>query len=171
MESVTPSQQLQGLVVNCGIELFQAYDIDVSAAPHYQLPENESVLSGIIGFSGDSLQGTLVLCASQTLLESSAFGNTSAEDWIGELANQLLGRIKNQLLGFGITIYLSTPVMMRGENLDPSYRHPGVKPIYLCGSSDGAVIWFDFEPSEGVELVPVNGTDAPSQKEGELLLF
>lgn len=39
-------------------------------------------------------------------------------DWVGEMTNQLLGRIKNKLLGHGLELLLSTPTVVYGCAVD-----------------------------------------------------
>ena len=164
--------KLRSIVGECCVELFEAYDVALTPQPDEQVvPLDELVLSGIIGFTGDKLQGSLVLCATRSLLESPNFANSCSNDWIAELSNQLLGRIKNRLLSFGITIYLSTPITMRGHDLKPSTSHPGSEPLHLRGLTEGAVVWFDVDPPEDLELIPISSAEPPSHAEGELLLF
>ena len=172
MGTSSPQVTLQSLVVDCTVDLFEAYDIALRPERTEAPPDfDELVLAGIIGFTGDALQGTLVLCGNQALLDAPAFAHSSSEDWLGELANQLLGRIKNQLLGYGVTINLSTPVTMRGSQLDPRPRHDGVEPIHFRGEKEGAVAWFDVEGAADLKLVPSAHDDAATHVEGEMLLF
>ncbi len=162
---------LRSLMIECCIELFDAYDVLLTPETGPTSRDHELVVSGIIGFSGEQLQGTLVLCATQALLDSPMFRDASSEDWIGELANQLLGRIKNRLLSYGITIFLSTPVTMRGSQLDPAPRHDDIEPLHLRGQAEGAVVWFDVEPNDNIELQPIGNAETPAQREGDILLF
>ena len=165
------SPTLPGIVTQCSIELFDAYEISLEPQlGDKAIPRDELVLGGIIGFTGETLQGTIVICATQPLLDSPPFANSSSQDWIGELANQLLGRIKNQLLKYGITIYLSTPVTMKGQNLNPEPCNK-VAPLWLRGEAESVVVWFDVEHEGPLTLVPVASDEAPTQSEGELLLF
>ncbi len=81
--------------------------------------------AAFIGFAGAQLKGTLVIVAPMTMLrEASALTQPSQprsdndlEDWLGEMANQLLGSIKGYLLPFGHSFQLSTPSTLRGVYL------------------------------------------------------
>ncbi|MCG8670814.1 MAG: hypothetical protein MI867_15495 [Pseudomonadales bacterium] len=51
---------------------------------------------------------------------------TTLEDWISELSNQLIGKLKNRLLNYGITLQLGLPAAYFGdelENLMPNHGH------------------------------------------------
>jgi hypothetical protein len=79
----------------------------------------------LISFTGRQVRGTLVLDASRELLARSyALAVPGVEpdeadlaDWSAELANLLLGQIKCKLQSLGMTIQLSTPVVVEGEDL------------------------------------------------------
>lgn len=173
MSSGHGPETISNIIADCCIELFEAYDVSISRKPNVPIEHQELVLGGIIGFTGDQMKGTLMLCATAGLLDAPKFGESSAQDWIGELANQLLGRVKNRLLSYGLVIHLSTPVTMQGHQLHPEPCHEEVEPLFLVTSSGeaGAVVWFDVEPPTTQELVPVISPEAQSQCEGELLLF
>jgi CheY-specific phosphatase CheX len=86
----------------------------------------------IIGFSGVKIKGTLLLAATKELLDyshpSKAMGMDVGEedyaDWIGEISNQVVGRLKNSLLKFGVNAALTTPTVIKGEGIN-SYNLKG----------------------------------------------
>ncbi len=175
MNSPQPDQSKQTLndvIAECTTALFEAYGVPMTVEATGALPEiDELVVSGTIGFTGEDMRGTLVLCANSQLLDSPAFRDSTSRAWIGELANQLLGRVKNRLLPFGVTIHLSTPMTMHGHNLQPEPNSPESPSFSLVGASERAVVWFDLETSKTLSLVPQPNADAPTQAEGDLLLF
>ncbi len=69
----------------------------------------------IIGLGG-KLRGSLVLSVPNAVLAQShpTGGKDENEltDWLAELTNLILGRIKRELLAYGITTELSTPVLI-----------------------------------------------------------
>jgi hypothetical protein len=77
------------------------------------------LFSGVMGFVGDSVRGTCLLAAPEGTIRAAAPHAAAARDWIGELANQLVGRLKAKLMARGGTIALSTPVVLRGVKLSP----------------------------------------------------
>ena len=87
----------------------------------------------------------------------------------------MLGRIKNRLLAYGVTIYLSTPVTVRGLEFSPGPRTMTTSSPCICVRDDSrgaaAVVWFDVEQGDNIELVYKPEAEAEIQSEGELLLF
>jgi CheY-specific phosphatase CheX len=114
---------LDRYVGRCLPELFGSYAADhtpvaiaPSASPTY-------TQAGIVGFVGD-LSGTLLLGSSPKVIHSVHPLRSATEvtermqlDWIGELANQLVGRLKTRLKAHGIEIRLSAPISLAGERM------------------------------------------------------
>lgn len=81
---------------------------------------------GLIGFGGSQMKGMLVIQCSPLFLKKShpsvAMGipvlDADLDDWLGEIANQVLGRLKNLLLAFEVKLELSTPSVISGESLN-----------------------------------------------------
>src|SRR4030095_1473049 len=99
-------------------ELFSRYGVAVHRATEDDQPVSpDFLLCSVIGFTGRDVRGTLVLALTEELSGSSnpiAGAHASARsdratqrDWVGELSNQLLGRIKIELLKCGVEIYLN----------------------------------------------------------------
>ena len=74
----------------------------------------------VIGFGGETLRGTLVLDLPAAVLTRTHPRHSQVEadleDWAGELANLLLGRIKARLLPYDAVIQLSTPLVVSGRS-------------------------------------------------------
>lgn len=114
--------------------------------------EAELLFCGVVGFSGDQMRGTLLLATSREPLgRTSPSTDASLREWIAELANQLLGRIKNKLFAHGVTLHLSTPIVLRGQHIAPVTRAELVPYAFTC---DGGLVcvWFDAETNEGLDL-------------------
>ena len=82
--------------------------------------DGNNELVTVIGYSGDELRGALGLSVSNELLESlhiAMLGQPGTQrqhvDLLGELSNQLLGRIKTILGRYALTITITTPVTAR----------------------------------------------------------
>ena len=94
-------------------------------------------------------------------------------DWACELVNQTVGRLRNRLLGFGVSLAFSVPqsALARELRLSSSF-HPSRRPISM--SIDGMVLeaWLELEISPNFRL-----PDAPSSdkgvalEEGSVVLF
>jgi CheY-specific phosphatase CheX len=131
-------------------------------------------ITAIIGFAGPRMAGSLAFCTSHECLKNLArLGNTEmGEDWLGELSNQLLGRVKRRLAPHGAVFALSTPVVISGDRLKVSAGPQG-GPAFgaRLESNLGRVeIWLDAEFRDGFSL-----SDQPKDDgtlvEGEALLF
>src|SRR5262249_60168914 len=65
-------------------------------------------------------------------------------DWVGELSNQPLGRIKIELLKRGVEIYLTLPAVLLGQHLAPLPRAQ-LKPLKFTLSHGAAAVWIELE--------------------------
>jgi hypothetical protein len=162
-------QTLENLLVECASALFSAYNRPLTYGGATTSGSETFVLSGVIGFAGSDMRGTLLLAMTSGLLEDLSPSSASMRDWIAELSNQLLGRIKNQLLRYRTEIYATTPSVLRGELLTPLPR--SALPGHRFESPLGAAcIWLDAEIRDGFSLgTPIAGDVAPA--EGESLFF
>ncbi|HEX3855033.1 MAG TPA: hypothetical protein VHW01_28920 [Polyangiaceae bacterium] len=86
------------------------------------------------------------------------------------LENQLLGRVKNQMLARGVEISPSTPIALRGEHLSPVLRQRLVAELF---TAEGGIVCvrMDCEFDEGFELAEETAGEAAPMSEGEPLLF
>jgi hypothetical protein len=118
---------------------------------------------------GAQALGTATLSGWRFVINPEGFG--SPRDWVCELANQLMGRVKNRLLGLGVEILLATPAGLTGENLSPA---PGkLRAPQVFAAADGfVVVWIDCECAEGFELhtTPSSNFEV-AIPEGESVLF
>jgi hypothetical protein len=145
-------QQLDQLVAENCLRLFADYQLDIRAeAPAKAVVAERFLLCGIIGFTAKHMRGALVLATTQEPLERTNPAGASHRDWICELSNQLLGRVKNQMLGRGVEIFASTPIALRGEHLSPVLQQRLVAELF---TADGGIVcvWMDCEFEPGFEL-------------------
>lgn len=161
------SSCLADVVQQSCIALFSHYRVEI--APSVRQPSQEVALCGIIGFTGDDLKGSLMLACSREPLELARDGgDVTMRDWLAELTNQLLGRVKNRLLAFGTVIHCSTPVVLGGERIAPIASQP----LGHLFTADGGVVsvWFDTVVRPDFTLSPrADAVELPS--EGDALMF
>ena len=135
-------------------------------------------LVSVIGFSGDAVRGALGIVAPAATV-TAVHPDTAAglevteaglEDWIGELANQLLGRFKVELLQRGVTLWMSTPLVLRGVSVRVVTGTDRVRRYNMKIGGGGVTFWLDFRAAPGIELAEVE--PAPVlHGPGEMLLF
>jgi len=161
------------LVESC-VKLFGAYDVSLEQAANSFTDTDSQIasLAGVIGFTGDDVRGTIVLSIGEDLVVSASDPSVDRRDWVAELANQLLGRFKNQLLAYGVDLSMSTPITIRGLQLELAAPGKDGTWHYDFESTDGAVrVWFDTETDEGFEVSAQRDEEAACHEEGALLFF
>ncbi len=161
---------LQDLLIQCAAALFADYNRPLTYTGTRSSESQHFVLSGVIGFAGRDMRGTLLLALTSELLEELSPSTAFMRDWIAELSNQLLGRFKNQLLRYGTEIYGTTPSVLRGELLTP--LQPRCAPAGHCFESarGRACVWLDTEIREGFAL-PEPSAEAVAEAEGGAIFF
>lgn len=169
MTAKTNQEIVDSVVVDATQDLFAAYDVKVAKQAHRGAHMADDVLyAGVIGFTGP-LRGTLVLAPTRTLLERSRQGSPfEYRDWAGELANQLLGRIKNRLRGHGAEIHATTPVVLKGHYF-ASFPKVDLSLHCFAAAPGNVSVWFDAELADGLTLL---ARDVQTGlREGEAILF
>jgi CheY-specific phosphatase CheX len=172
----TNAQLLSAIVEEVTPQLFEAYGASVQHVEGGPRPNlaNLPDLCGVLGFVGDHLQGTVTLASSTAVLQEvmkSVPGVDSATDWLAELTNQLLGRIKSRLLRYGAPVMSSTPVVVSGQELRVEMGDHHVNCFHTFSGSAGLLhVWLGAEIAEGVVLRENEGVESPPN-EGDLLLF
>lgn len=137
----------------------------------------ELTIASMIGFSGEGVVGALGLATSEDALARlyqrcwAREGDDGAySDWLRELSNQILGRVKGLLLARGLTVHLALPQSIRGMKLVPNGRRgPMVSWTVMCGEDGALLVWLDLDRTDGLAL----GRDAPveARPAGDVLIF
>jgi CheY-specific phosphatase CheX len=163
------------IVTSCARELFALHDTQLTAAAEVHEPHDYVT---VIGFYGESMRGALGLGIDRRIvvrmLEQYADVThfpVGAEDFVGEAANQLLGRVKNRLLRYGVEFGIALPMVLRGIEVQLAKSASEVWP-YRFSTSEGAItVWFDARIEAGLVLEHVEGSDDIVAREGELTMF
>lgn len=158
---------MRELTKNCSVELFETYGVSLEFCPDHLDPAIE--LAGIIGFTRDHMRGAMIVGTTSSVLEKSqaATRNSSRRDWSAELANQLLGRVKNRMVARGVDLQMTTPLAVRGQAL--TIDEEGQMEAFDFEGPDGNVrVWLDLELSGEVE---VRATEEKIASEGDMMLF
>lgn len=171
MEKADTQALLQTYITQSALALLR----DLGAAfeltePTEWLPE----ITAVLGIAGPSVAGSIALSTSeQCLLRLAELGSsTMPEDWLGELANQLVGRFKRRISPHGASFSLGTPTVIIGERLRMAVGVARKRSIVVrLQSSIGRIeIWLEFELRDGCELSAEPKED-DALIEGEALLF
>ncbi|HEX6274670.1 MAG TPA: chemotaxis protein CheX [Polyangiaceae bacterium] len=132
-----------------------------------------------IGFTSPKLRGALVLISTRELVARSLpvelEGGTSEEqisDWMGELANQLLGRLKNKLLALGVALEMSTPTVIWGLELASKETRSRLRRRFTFRHEDQPLsVFIDAVAAPDFEFTASDTAQGAGVLEGELQLF
>lgn len=164
---------IDALVLGALVDLFEAYGVAVAPSPpvaELQPPQVPELSAGIVFSRPGAASGYLTLSAPDSLVRLTR-GGVSADlraDWVRELANQLMGRIKNRLLHFGARVELGAPVTVDGEQVALQLRSSSTG-VYVGRAPQGEVVVTLQGMPEESELSYVGAGSQAS--EGDVLLF
>lgn len=158
-------------------ELFAAYGVACSREDTLE-PVGGLEMGSIVGFTGAGVRGGLAFVAPAALVakllpvpRQDANAELQLRDWSAEIANQLVGRLKNKLSAHAIDFDVGTPVCFRGSSIRLSFlpECDGVTLAFRTGDAPVRV-YLDcalLEPPQPVARA------APLRivPEGEVLLF
>jgi hypothetical protein len=152
LENERTNARVAELAAESCVALWRDYAIELTPTS-YDADEagEDPMLFGAIGFVGESLRATCLLGAHQRLLQASGRSANHPRDWIAELSNQLMGRIKMRLLGCGISVKLTTPLALSGIKLRPLPRL-APSPVAFGSRFGPVVMWLELESERGFIL-------------------
>lgn len=153
------------------LSLFSDYSLPLqAAAPSEQGLQTELLFCSVIGFSSEKVRGTLVLATTREPLgRTTPVQGGELREWVAELSNQLLGRVKRQLMDRGVELALSTPIVLRGERLAPMPSKEAPPLVFVC--EGGCVcVWMDAVIAPDLDLSQIQASD-PGMGEGDAMLF
>ncbi len=165
---------LADVVRQATTSLFAAYGVDLQTPPHAPSASASGPrrsMGAMVGFVGPDARGAVVLIVPEPVLRRSSRTSYNARDWAGELVNQLLGRIKNRLLDYGVHFHSLTPAVACGEVFSDFAVTDGQPYPLTLHCLDGDVrVWFDGDlPS--LKLVATCDVDLARPCEGDIVLF
>jgi hypothetical protein len=142
------------LAAQSWIELMAAYGVELTTSDtRWDERAEEVKLFGVIGFSGKGVRATCLIGAEHSLVEASCRVSSRPRDWIAELANQLIGRVKMKLLGHGVSVTMTTPLALSGVRVTPLPRL-GEDPVAFTSPRGAALLWLEVETDDGFMLGP-----------------
>ncbi|HKQ69502.1 MAG TPA: chemotaxis protein CheX [Polyangiaceae bacterium] len=156
-------QKIGALLVESTQGLFQKLGATLeSRGTHESGAFVDEMTVAVIGFAGDAMRGSLVIGAARVAWKKThplaadrpTLSEDDVRDWAGELANQLIGRLKIRLLRHGITIQLGTPTTMSGRDfkLGPAVTKVMSSQHRFEMGSDWVIVRLDAVVDEGVTL-------------------
>jgi hypothetical protein len=168
-------QILNQLYVRACGELLPAYGlrVDIREKGAGTGHRNKSSYASILGATGDGIGLSSVLKIDRDLvvathpLDLADISRYDLEDWCRELNNQLVGRLKNKLLGYGHVLIVGLPTLITGTDVT-SVTAPNSEIHEYCVESGQGKITLTLATlvTSGLELYEV---DPPVDGEAVLL--
>ena len=163
------------LVVASASELFAARGIEARSS----VESTASIeYAATLGFSSDLMRGVIGIGMSpdtmQRLMSEDRHAGPACngEDWLAESVNQLLGRLKNKLMRYGIVMSIALPTVLQGVRLQ--FLGIGSTSLwtYALETDFGPFwVWLDVRSERELVLTEVNDPELEGTPEGELVLF
>jgi len=169
-------------IMSCIIELSQDLSLPCTEVSNEQdaHTSKEESIAAVIGYSSPEIKGSMTVISTKELLKQThpnlqmgiPVGEQEIEDWVGEISNQLLGRVKNKLLKFGTSVSMATPSILAGTSLASRSPREGSRIRFKCGSDLGSLgVVVDVIPAPGFKFIIVDSSNSATKKEGASILF
>jgi hypothetical protein len=180
MNTVT-LERLDAIVRAAAKSLFSSHGLTLGDDAHAASdPPSDHELSAAIGYASPRMHGAVVMTTRKDVVARTwpetlrGPGRPTERDvcsWAGELVNQLLGRIKNALVPFGLAMDQGTPTVVAGWHLHRVPASTAVARRYAFTSEAGLIfVYFDAALADGFVLDEPN-EGLRSASEGDLQLF
>ncbi|HZU81600.1 MAG TPA: chemotaxis protein CheX [Polyangiaceae bacterium] len=187
------AEVLDDILLRSAEALFKERGIDLSAN-RSQPPSGGSLpppaaleahVAAFVPFSGAAIRGSLMLVcpfdiaaagrgrrAGAVLSTRVASDWIVARDWVGELANLLLGRIKNRLLAFRVEFSIAPPVPLSGRALAVALQANRAARQIAFGRGDQIVrVLIDVVDEPALMSTKPHASAEPSALEGDVIEF
>jgi chemotaxis protein CheX len=171
------------LLIECAHALFESMGVKLTVAAKQDLQPvraGERVAT-FIGFSGTDMRGAitmdlpigLVARVHPSLAQNRALSEAELCDWAGELANQLLGRLKNALAKHAVMLQMSTPSTAWGRmSHATNTAAAGWLELHLAAGDEMIYLYFDAVALVPLDLTkPIESAEGEPQAEGDMMLF
>ena len=164
-------EEIQDIGAMACAQLFESYGVPLARESGRVTLQSRMRYCGIIHFRGEKIHGTIGLATPQDILGQSDPARVGARDWVGELANQLAGRLKNRLLARSVEVSYSTPVILRGEQLSLESNGP-VETVWFRSKMGSQVgFWIDLDLADRFQMSEETDEEKAGLPEGDFLLF
>jgi hypothetical protein len=173
--------EVQQYLVDGTTRLFEGYGVDVRhvVGDHVACVPGAAVMA-VVGYVSPSVRGAVLLLAPRKLVEvlvpeelrRRASPEEALRDVLGEFANMLAGRVKNQLVAHGVAPLLAPPTAIFGDDLELPAPMCGLSAWHRFVTLEGDLfIRFDAAFDATFSLAPADSNKAPAVHEGEMVLW
>lgn len=157
------------------VDLFHACGIAVAPLPRSEPRAGHVVhpaLVAMIDFNSRGFTGTLAVCVPDAVfavVPQNPERRFDGKDWIREMANQLLGRVKGRLLQLAITLQATLPSLVDAATVQRLRDRSPFSAAYRFRTLRGEIVVSllgDIDPS----IFVYTGT-TPAAVEGDIIVF
>jgi hypothetical protein len=134
------------MIQGSAVDLFHSCGLAVAPVERSQQRTEEiqtPELGGMISFAGRGFSGTLTVAvppAVFALIKQDPKRPYSGRDWVREITNQLLGRIKSRLLQFQVTLQAGLPTLMGRDAIERQRTRGGLFAAYTFRTLRGDIV-------------------------------
>ncbi len=159
-------------------ELFDSYGLTCDLTQVVDEESSPSVeLGSIVGFRGRGVRGGLAFVAALGLIERMlpvprdlTRADLQLRDWSAEMANQLVGRMKNKLSTKTFDFDVGTPVCFTGKSIKLVFL-PDADGLSLAFMAEGTPVRIHLDCTLSSDLVSGEALALRIVPEGDVLLF
>lgn len=181
-EQATSFAEIQSYLVTAASELFLAYRMPVEHSFGGTADTRGQSVMAVIGFAAENVRGAVLLLTSRAVVDALQPDEVRAtglpedvllRDVLGEFANMLLGRVKNQLAARSLAPMVATPTTIVGDDLALPAPKSGLSAWhrFSCGAGD-IFVRLDATFEADFALAPeTEETSSARLREGDMILF
>jgi hypothetical protein len=137
---------LDTMIQGSAVDLFHSFGLAVAPVERsQQRPEQlqSPDLGGMISFVGRGFSGTLTVGvppAVFAMIKQDPLRPYSGRDWVREVTNQLLGRVKSRLIQFRVTLQAGLPTTMGRDAIERQRVRGGLFAPYMFRTLRGDIV-------------------------------
>lgn len=160
-------------------ELFDSYGVgcEVFEGSAEDTASFAPELGSMVGFRGKNIRGGLAFVAPIDLIaellpvpRSGDRDDRKLRDWSAEIANQLLGRLKNKLSKRSLNFDVGTPVCFTGKSIRLVFL-PDAEGVSLSFRAAATTVRVHLDCTVASKLADADISDLRIAAEGDVLLF
>jgi hypothetical protein len=139
---------------------------------------NTQQLASMVGFVSSEVKGAITVRAPISFFSGTyptskkeALGLREVSDWAAEIANQLLGRMKNMILPYAVSLSVATPATVYGNFLKEAEPREGSLRIVFPWHDDEICVSLEMSFEPGFLLLDEPASENVPLQAGDALVF
>jgi hypothetical protein len=163
------------IIQSSTVELFHTYGAALAPLPrgYRSVADAQKLdLHGVITFNAPGFAGSLTLALPSAvlgLMQTEETRTRRDHDWVRELSNQLMGRVKNRLMQFQVTLQVGLPTVTNRDGVERRTSRSESVFIYCFRTIRGQVVVTLAGSIDETVIAYVGGINVAS--EGDIIIF